>query len=85
MAASDLVSFGGSNDGELEDSLSMAASDAEELSGSYHDLAPSHSAQPRASSPDMDANVFCVLTNTVEELGLIWSPPGEPSHSHLDE
>ncbi len=39
-AASDLVSFGGSNDGELDDSLSLAASDAEDLSGSYHDLAP---------------------------------------------
>ncbi len=85
MAASDLVSFGRSNDGELDDSLSMAASDAEDLSGTYHDLTPSHSAQPRASSPGMDANVFCVLTNTVEELGLEWSPPGEPSHSHLDE
>ncbi len=39
-AASDLVSFGGSNDGELDDNLSLAASDVEDLSGSYHDLAP---------------------------------------------
>ncbi len=30
-AASDLVSFGGSDDGEMNDSLSLAASDAEEL------------------------------------------------------
>ncbi len=46
MAVSDLVSFGGSDDGELDDSLSLAASDAEELSGSYNDSATSHSAQP---------------------------------------
>ncbi len=45
-AASDLVSFSGSDDGELDDSLSLAASDAEELSGSYNDPAPLQSAQP---------------------------------------
>ncbi len=44
-AASDLVSFGGSYDGEMDDSLSLAASDAEEQSASYHDPAPLHSAQ----------------------------------------
>ncbi len=50
-AASDLVSFSGSDDGEMDDSLSLAASDAEELSGSSHDPAscslrsPAHPAQ----------------------------------------
>ncbi|KAI2664125.1 ORF V: Enzymatic polyprotein [Labeo rohita] len=38
-AASDLVSFGGSED-DMLDSMSLAASDAEELSGSVNDLAP---------------------------------------------
>ncbi len=84
-AASDLVSFGGSNDGEMDDSLSLAASDAEELSGPYHDHTPLHSAQPSASSPGMDADLFHVLSNTVEELDLEWSPPEEPSCSRLME
>ncbi len=35
-AASDLVLFGGSNDGELDDSLSLVASDTEELAGLYN-------------------------------------------------
>ncbi len=38
-AASNLVSFGGRNDGEMDDSLSLAAWDVEELSGSYNDHA----------------------------------------------
>ncbi len=33
----------------------------------------------------MDAKLFHVLSNAVEELGLEWSPPEEPSRSHLDE
>ncbi len=42
-AASDLVSFGGSNDSEMDDSLSLAASDA----GSYHKPTLLYYAQPR--------------------------------------
>ncbi|KAK2892697.1 hypothetical protein Q8A67_012685 [Cirrhinus molitorella] len=38
--ACDLVSFGGSDDEALDDSMSLAASDAEEMSGSSHDPAP---------------------------------------------
>ncbi len=74
-SASDLVSFGGSDDSQLDDSLSLAASDADELVGSYNDPAHSQSAQPSASSPGMDADLFRVLSNSVEELGLEWSPP----------
>ncbi len=33
----------------------------------------------------MDADLFHVLSNAVEELGLEWSPPEEPSRSRLDE
>ncbi len=60
-------------------------SDNEELAGLYNDPAPSQSAQLSASSPDMDADLFRVLSSTVEELGLEWSPPEEPSRSHLDD
>ncbi len=82
---SDLVSFGGSDDGELDDSLSLAASDSEELAGSYNDPAPSQSVQHSASSPGMYADIFRVLSSAVEELGLEWSPPEKPSCSRLDE
>ncbi len=40
-SVSDLVSFGGSDDELADDSMSLAASDAEELSGSVTDPAPS--------------------------------------------
>ncbi len=36
-------------------------------------------------SPGMDADLSRVLSNTLEELGLEWSPPEEPSRSRLDE
>ncbi len=69
----------------MDDSLSLAASDAEELSGSYHDPALLHSAQPSASSPGMDADLLRILSNAVEELSLEWSPPEEPSRRRLEE
>ncbi len=49
LAASDLVSFGRSNNGEMDDSLSLAASDAEELSGSTPCIlhSPAHPAESR--------------------------------------
>ncbi len=43
VAVSNLISFGGSDDSELDDSLSLAASDAKEMAGSYND--PAHPAQ----------------------------------------
>ncbi len=76
-STSDLVSFGGSDD----DSMSLAASDAEELLGSVDDPAPSHLPAPSAAKAGMDAELFRVLSKAVEELGLEWSPPEEPSRS----
>ncbi|KAL0163784.1 hypothetical protein M9458_039537, partial [Cirrhinus mrigala] len=82
----DMVSFGGSED-DLLDSMSLAASDAEELSGSVNDPAPLPSAETSDSRTrtGMDAELFRVLTRAVDELGLEWSPPEEPPHSLLDE
>ncbi|KAI2646361.1 Avirulence protein AvrBs3 [Labeo rohita] len=78
-AASDMVSFGGSED-DLLDSMSLAASDAEELSGSVNDPAPLPSADTSDSRTrtGMDAELFRVLTRAVDELGLEWSPQRSP-------
>ncbi len=76
-AVSDLVSFVGSDDGELDNSLSLAASYAEELGGSYNDPTPRILRSP--------VHPACILSNAVEELGLEWSPPEEPSRSRLNE
>ncbi len=84
-SASDLVSFGGSDDELADDSMSLAASDAEELSGSVTDPAPSRLPTPSAAKAGMDAKLFRVLSKAVEELGLELSPPEEPSRSRLDE
>ncbi len=65
--------------------MSLAASDAEELSGSVTDPAPSRLPAPSAAKAGMDAEFFRVLSKAVEELGLEWSPPEEPSRSRLDE
>ncbi|KAI2646366.1 Titin [Labeo rohita] len=78
--------FGGSED-DMLDSMSLAASDAEELSGSVDDPAPLSSADtsgPRTGA-GMDAELVRVLTRAVDELGLEWSPPEEPSRSLLYE
>ncbi|KAL0168794.1 hypothetical protein M9458_037016, partial [Cirrhinus mrigala] len=82
----DMVSFGRSED-DMLDSMSLAASDTEELSGSVNDPAPLPSADtsgPRTGT-GMDAELFRVLNRAVDELGLEWSPPEEPSCSLLDE
>ncbi len=84
-SVSDLVSFGGSDDELADDSMSLVASDAEELSGSVTDPAPSGLPAPSAAKTGMDAELFRVLSKAVEELGLEWSPPEEPSRSRLDE
>ncbi len=83
-AASDMISFGGS-DGEMDDSLSLATLNAEELSCSVTDpnllpLSSSHNARLRT-----DEELVHVMTKSVNELGLEWSPPEEPSRSRLDE
>ncbi len=49
------------------------------------DPAPSGLPAPSAAKAGMDAELFRVLSKAVEELGLEWSPPEEPSRSRLDE
>ncbi len=44
-----------------------------------------HAAQPCASIPGMYADLFRILSNAVEELGLEWFPSVEQSRSRLDE
>ncbi len=83
-AVSDMISFGASDD-EMDDSLSLVASDTEELSGSMTDptlLPPSSS---RSARPRTDDELVRVMSKAVGELGLEWSPPEEPSRSRLDE
>ncbi len=82
---SDLVSFERSDNELADDSMSPVASDAEELSGSVTDPAPSGLPSPSAAKAGMDAELFRILSKAVEELGLEWSPPEEPSRSRLDE
>ncbi len=77
--------LGGSDDELADDSMSLVASDAEELWGSVTDPAPSGLPAPSAAKAGMDAELFRVLSKAVEELGLEWSPPEEPSRSRLDE
>ncbi len=55
MAASDMVSFGGSEDEILDDSVSLAASDGEELSGSIDDPALPQSGESSEPKPGTDA------------------------------
>lgn len=70
--------FGGSEDDPLDDSMSLAPSDAEELSGSMINPVPLPCAKPSEAKAGIDFE-------SVEELGLKWSPPEEPFRSHLDE
>ncbi len=84
-SVSDLVSFGGSDDELADDSMSLVASDDDELSGLVTDPAPLGLPAPSAAKAGMDAKLFRVFSKAVEELGLEWSPPEEPSRSRLDE
>ncbi len=83
-AVSDVISFGVS-DNELDDSLSLAASDAEELSGSVADPALLPSSASCSARLKADDALIRVMTKAINELGLEWSPPEEPSRSRLDE
>ncbi len=69
----------------MDDSLSLAASDAEELSGSVTDPALLPPSSSRSARPRTDDELVRVMSNAVGELGLEWSPPEEPSRSRLDE
>ncbi len=65
--------------------MSLAASDAEELSGTINDLATSQSGKPSESKPGTGTKLFRVLSRAVDEQGLEWSLLKEPTRSHLDE
>ncbi len=69
----------GASDGKLDDSLSLVASDAEELAGSLTDpalwpLSSSCNARPKAND-----ELIRIMTKAVNELGLELFPPEEPS------
>ncbi len=84
-AASDIISFVGS-DNELDiDSLSLAASDAEELSGSVAEPALLPASASCSARLKADNELIRVMSKAVNELGLEWSLPEEPSRSRLDE
>ncbi len=84
VAVSGVISFGVS-DNEMDDSLSLAASDAEELSGSVADPALLLSSASRSARLKADDELIRVMTKAVNELGLEWSPTEEPSRSRLEE
>lgn len=68
----------------MDDSMSLESSDAAELSGSYVDPNPLPSAQPSAASTGMDTELYRVLSKALEELGMEWSPPEEPTRSRSE-
>ncbi len=68
-AASDMISFGVSEN-ELDDSLSLAASDAEELSGSVTDPALLPTSASRNARLRADEELIHVMTKAINELGL---------------
>lgn len=82
-STSDLVSFGGSEDELSDESMSLGASDAEELSGLVTDPALLPLSTPIAAKAEMDAELLRILSKAVKELCLEWSPPEEPFRSRL--
>ncbi|XP_051751174.1 uncharacterized protein LOC127513446 [Ctenopharyngodon idella] len=83
--ASNLVSFGGSDEEPLDDSMSLVASEAEDWSGSPHDPAPLPSLEPIDARASVDSELIRVYSKAVEQLGLEWSAPEELTRSRLDE
>lgn len=61
--ANDLVSFGGSDDEPLDDSMSLAASDAEDWSGSVADPAPLTFLKQIDARVGMDTELIRVLSD----------------------
>lgn len=80
-----LVSFGGSEEDLHDDSLSLMASEGEDWSGLVIDPAPPSQSSKSDARASTDAEVLHVLPRAVEELGLDWSSPEEPTRSRLDE
>ncbi len=75
----------GVSDNELDDSLSLAASDAEVLSGSRTDPALLPSSASRNAKLRADEELIRIMTKAVNKLGLEWSLPEEPSRSRLNK
>ncbi len=73
-AASDMISSGASDD-EMDDSLSLAASDVEELSGSVTDPALFPTSAICNARLRVHEELIRVMIKAVIELGLEWSPP----------
>ncbi len=69
-----MISFSVS-DNELDDSLSLVASDVEELSGSVTDPALLPSSVSHNTRLKVDEVLIHVMTKAVNKLGLEWSPP----------
>ncbi|ROL45178.1 hypothetical protein DPX16_8307 [Anabarilius grahami] len=82
-AASGMITFGGSND-EL-DSMSLATSESSEWVNSGDDSAPPPLKATDDVRPRVDSKLMRVLTKAVQEHGLDWSAPEEPTRSRLDE
>ncbi len=70
-SVSDLVLFGGSDDELADDSMSLVASDAEELSGSVTDTAPSGLPTPSAAKAGMKSWVWSGLHQR-SPLAAVW-------------
>ncbi len=72
-AVSNMIPFGAS-DGKIDDSVFLAASDAEELSGSGTDHTLLLSSSSRNTRLRVDKELIHIMTKAVNELGLEWSP-----------
>ncbi|ROL53458.1 hypothetical protein DPX16_3434 [Anabarilius grahami] len=66
--ASDRVSFGGSEEEPLDDSMSLAASETEGWAGDTEDPAHLPTLEPIDCKPGMDAELFRFFLKAVEEL-----------------
>ncbi len=77
--ASIMDSFGTMEDESLDNSMSVIASDAKEMSGTTADPAPSSSADPS----DVKPGIFRILSKAVKELGLKWATQEEPTRNQL--
>lgn len=83
--ASDLVSFGGSEEDLRNDSMTLPDLDAEDWAGSVDDHAPLPSKELSDATAGLDAELIRVLSKAFEELGLNQAAPEEPTSSRLDK
>lgn len=64
-----------------DDSMSLTASDAEELACSGKE--PETPPLTQSTQPSVDRQLICVLTKTVEDYGLAWLATEKPAHGLL--